>query len=124
MTELSPRDLEDLARAKEALSQPSLAIRIADRLSTPVEALVKRLPAGAQDIIHQGTHAALDAAFDVALHTLASGRGGRASDTVHRGLVVAMCIDHYQSVARAHFTVRRFIRTHGEDAVRRAYAVA
>jgi hypothetical protein len=38
--------------------------------------------------------------------------------------VNALFIDHYQGVARAHFTVRRLVRAHGEDAVRRAYAVA
>jgi hypothetical protein len=97
MAEISPRDLEDLARAKEALEQPSLAIRIADRVGMPVDALVKRLPPGAQRIIAHGTHAALETALDVALRTLEGGslvlergRPGRASDVLHRGLAVAM----------------------------------
>jgi hypothetical protein len=38
--------------------------------------------------------------------------------------VNALFIDHYQATARAHFAVRRLVREHGEDAVRRAYAVA
>src|SRR5512138_1913270 len=38
--------------------------------------------------------------------------------------VNALFVDHYQTVARAHFTVRRLVREHGEDAVRRAYAEA
>jgi hypothetical protein len=95
MPELSPRDREDLARAKEALEQPSLAIRIADRVGMPVDALVRRLPEGAQKIIARGTHAALEAALDVALRTLEGvpfepGRSARASDVLHRGLAVAM----------------------------------
>jgi hypothetical protein len=97
MAELSPRDLEDLARAKEALEQPSLAIRIADRVGMPVDALVRRLPDGAQKIIARGTHAALEAALDVALRTLEgapapfeAARATRASDVLHRGLAVAM----------------------------------
>jgi hypothetical protein len=35
--------------------------------------------------------------------------------------VNALFVNHYQDVARAHFTVRRLERTHGEDAVRRAW---
>jgi hypothetical protein len=61
----------------------------------PVDALVRRLPEGAQRIIARGTHAALEAALDVALRTLEgapleAGRGTRASDVLHRGLAVAM----------------------------------
>jgi hypothetical protein len=90
MPDLSPRDLEDLSRAKEALERPSLAIRIADRLGMPVDALVKRLPDGAQRIIARGTQAALERALEVALRTLDPVRTLRASDGVHRGLAVAM----------------------------------
>jgi hypothetical protein len=35
--------------------------------------------------------------------------------------VNALFVNHYQDVARAHFTVRRLEREHGEDDVRRAY---
>jgi hypothetical protein len=35
--------------------------------------------------------------------------------------VNALFLGHYQDVARAHFTVRRLERAHGEEAVRRAY---
>lgn len=90
MPQLTARDLEDLARAKETLEQPSLAIRIADRIGMPVDALVKRLPAGAQKLIAHGTHTALDASLDVALRTLVGERGSRPSDAVHRALVVAL----------------------------------
>ncbi len=38
--------------------------------------------------------------------------------------VNVLFVDHYQAIARAHFTVRRLVREHGEDAVRRAYAEA
>jgi hypothetical protein len=38
--------------------------------------------------------------------------------------VNALFADHYQSTARAHFTVRRLVRAYGEDVVRRAYAAA
>jgi hypothetical protein len=89
MPELSAHDLADLARAKETLDHPSLAIRIADRIGTPVDALVKRLPEGAQRIFADATRRALDASLDVALHTLEGARGGPAADALHRAAVVA-----------------------------------
>jgi EcsC protein family len=90
MSELSPRDLADLARAKEALETPGFAIRLADRLGRPVDALVKRLPDGARRMLSDGTRSALEAALDVALVTLARGRhgGGAAADWLHRTAVV------------------------------------
>jgi hypothetical protein len=38
--------------------------------------------------------------------------------------VNALFMDHYQSTGRAHFVVRRLVRAHGEEAVRRAYGIA
>lgn len=90
MDDLSPRDLAELARAKEALENPSLAIRLADRLGAPVDGLVKRLPEGARQMLSKGTRTALETALDVALHTLAPGNqgGGAAADWLHRTAVV------------------------------------
>jgi len=89
-SELSPHDLGELARAKEALETPSLAIRLADRLGMPIEAVVKRLPDGARQILSNGTRSALETALDIALRTLApgSGGGGAAADWLHRTAVV------------------------------------
>jgi hypothetical protein len=88
MPELSPRDLAELARAKEALENPSLAIRLADRLGTPIDALVKRLPEGARQIVARSTRSALEAALEVALRTLPERGGGPAADWLHRTAVV------------------------------------
>jgi hypothetical protein len=90
MPDLSPRDLAELARAKETLETPSLAIRLADRLGRPIDALVKRLPDGAREIISNATRSALEASLDVALRTLAHGPhgGGAAADWLHRTAVV------------------------------------
>ncbi|HUL59440.1 MAG TPA: EcsC family protein [Anaeromyxobacteraceae bacterium] len=85
---LSSLDLEALARARRALEHPGLAIRIADAVGTPVEALVRRLPDGAQAALGAGTRKALDAALGVALRTL-DRRGGGPSDWLHRGVAVA-----------------------------------
>jgi hypothetical protein len=89
MSDLSPRDLAALAFAKEALERPSLAIRIADRLGAPVDALVRRLPDPARRLVSDGTQRALHAALDVALRTLDDAVHRPAADWVHRGLVVA-----------------------------------
>jgi hypothetical protein len=89
MSELSPHDLAELARAKESLENPSLAIRLADRLGAPIDALVKRLPEGARQLVSRSTRSALETALDVALRTLPPMRGGLpASDWVHRTAVV------------------------------------
>jgi EcsC protein family len=90
MPELSPRDLAELARAKETLETPSLAIRLADRLGAPIDALVRRLPDGARQILSNGTRSALETSLDVALRTLAPGPhgGGAAADWLHRTAVV------------------------------------
>ena len=37
-------------------------------------------------------------------------------------LINSYFIDHYQDLARAHFTIRRLERSHGSEAVREAYA--
>ena len=86
---LPPRDLAELARAKEALESPSLAIRLANRLGTPVDALVRRLPDGARRVLSNGARSALEASLDVALRTLGPGRGPLATaDWAHRTAVV------------------------------------
>jgi len=90
MSDLPLSDLDDLRRARLLLENPSLAVRIADYLGMPIEALVKRLPSRAQRVIGDGTRKALEAALDVALHTLDVRKGGgAASDWLHRGVVMA-----------------------------------
>lgn len=91
MPDLSPGELAELARAKEALESPSLAIRIADQLGAPVNAVVRRLPEGARALLAKGTHAALESALDVALRTIPPSRhlaGGAATDWAHRTAAV------------------------------------
>jgi hypothetical protein len=89
MSELPPHDLAELARAKETLENPSLAIRLADRLGAPIDALVKRLPEGARQIVSRSTRSALETALDVALRTLPPTRGAvPAADWLHRTAVV------------------------------------
>lgn len=89
MASLTDTERADLARARRVLDHPSLAIRLADAVGTPIEALVRRLPGSAQKAIGAGTRKALDRALSVALRTL-DGRGGPTpSDRLHRRLVIA-----------------------------------
>ncbi len=90
MDDLPRPALDDLRRARRILEQPGLAIRLADRVGTPVEALLRRLPDGAQRAIAGATRKALEAALDVAVRSLDPPRGGAAtSDRLHRGVVMA-----------------------------------
>ena len=87
--EMDSADLDALRRAKLVLEQPSLAIRLADKVGVPLELLLDRLPAGAQEAIPRGTRRALDKSLEVALRTLDAADRGPTSDWLHRGVVVA-----------------------------------
>jgi hypothetical protein len=89
MDPLAPDDLEALRRAKLILEQPSLAIRVADAVGAPVDALVRRLPERARDAISEATRRGLEAALDAALRTLDGGQRRPTADWLHRGVVVA-----------------------------------
>ena len=90
MVDLPAAALRDLARAKRTLEHPSLAIRIADSVGVPIEALVRRLPESARRAIAEGTRKALSASLDVAIRTLEGGARARpASNWLHRAAVMA-----------------------------------
>jgi len=89
MADLPRGELEAIARAKFILENPSLAIRISDRIGAPVEGLVRRLPVAAQRLVTHRTRKALESSLEVALRTLDPWRTGPASDWLHRGVVVA-----------------------------------
>jgi EcsC protein family len=89
MTGIPAAAAAELADAKRVLEHPGLAIRIADRLGTPIDALVRRLPEGAQRRLAEATRRALEGALDMALRTIDPRRPGPAEDWLHRGLVVA-----------------------------------
>ena len=89
MSAPTPNDLRDLARARQTLEHPSLAIRIAGQVGQPIDALLKRLPAGPQQAIAAGTRKALDASLEVALKTLDRRQGAQPSNWLHRGIVMA-----------------------------------
>ena len=76
-------DAESLARARDVLENPGLAIRLTDLVGRPVEMAVAALPAAASRQIHRATGAALDRALSVALRTMDSDPDPPA-DWLHR----------------------------------------
>ena len=82
-------DLDALRRAKAILETPGLAIRIADKAGMPIEALVRRLPSGAQEAVASATRTALGKSLEFALRTLDPGERGPPIDWFHRGVVIA-----------------------------------
>lgn len=66
----NPTDYEGLKRAARLLESPSLTAKLTDLLGSPVEWLVKKLPAGAQDKVHEVVVAGLHKAVSAALFTM------------------------------------------------------
>ncbi len=84
MPELPAAALAELADAKRTLERPSVAVRIADVVGMPIDAIVKRLPESAQRRLGEATRKALEASLDVALRTLDPRRRGPAGDWSRR----------------------------------------
>src|SRR5664280_1557993 len=142
-------DTDALRNAVQLLEHASLAARLANMIGKPVELLGRALPAGASQAIATATTKSLEAALKVALLTIRGGPQ-ESSQLLHRALAVASrfgfvvsqkvaaqtipvigalggaainyaFIDHFQSVARGHFTVRRLERKYGKDLVFNVY---
>lgn len=84
--EFSQSDLNDLARARQLLENPSMPARITNLLGTPIERGFQMLPAGWADTVASVARTSLNKALDVAVQTL--GQQNRSStDVLHRILV-------------------------------------
>lgn len=91
-TTLSPADLDELRLAKALLESPSVAVRIANLVGTPIEKGFALLPARASGAVHSAVRRALEVALGAALRTLGPGglgRRARPSDATHRLLAIA-----------------------------------
>jgi len=81
---LGKEDLAELARAKEILEHPGIAVKLSALVGSPVEKGMKLLPSRWQATVHEATRAALMKALDVAVSSL-GGRGALpAGDKLHR----------------------------------------
>jgi hypothetical protein len=67
---LSREDLATLRRAKEALESPSLTMKLASVVGSPIEKLMAKMPNVAQEKIDDATQAALKKCLQLALRTL------------------------------------------------------
>lgn len=84
---LNTRELAELGRAKELLENPGLAIRIANKLGSPVEWTLKQLPDGVSNTIGRASQLAVEAGLQAALVTMNRRKRGGPSDFLHRGAV-------------------------------------
>jgi EcsC family protein len=67
---LSPDDLNALRRAKHELERPALAMKLASMIGAPLEKLIARMPAVANEKVTDATQAALRKCLQIALRTL------------------------------------------------------
>src|SRR5271156_2804270 len=74
---LSAEDVSALRRAKHELESPALAMKLASIVGAPLEKLLSRMPAIANDKVNDATQLALRKCLQIALRTL--GRQGAAT---------------------------------------------
>lgn len=85
----SAADLADLERAVKLLTTPSLTVRIAALVGTPVEKLMAKLPKGASRRIHGAVEAALEKSARVALWKMDDAPERKASTRMHKAVAAA-----------------------------------
>lgn len=85
----SPEDFQALTKAVGLLEAPSLTIRIANLVGTPVEWAMERLPASSADKVQKVIRLALDKAVAGALRTMHDSTGGAARPRTHTAMVAA-----------------------------------
>lgn len=74
----SPLRIEDwdaLCHAAQLLESPGFFIRIVNMVGVPIDAVFKRLPAGAGELVRKAVSASLERALDIALYRLHGGWG-------------------------------------------------
>ncbi|MBY6185684.1 EcsC family protein [Marinobacter hydrocarbonoclasticus] len=82
--QLTDEDRTRLAQARSLLESPGLAARISDKLGSPIEAGMKRLPSGWRDKVNTLTHTALTQALKGAIRTLKKGEPAPPSPKLHK----------------------------------------
>jgi hypothetical protein len=81
---ISPRDIEDLQRARGLLENPGLAVKIGHAVGTPIEKGLRFLPARWKPIVANATRTSLEAALDMALRTIDGNSTRKPSDWWHK----------------------------------------
>lgn len=87
--EFKPEDLDALRRARRALEETSLAIRISNAIGTPFEKATRLLPGKWSGAVHDATRKAVETALRVALATLDKTGRPDSREWLHKALVTA-----------------------------------
>lgn len=82
--EFTPEDTASLEQALQALSSPSLAIRIANAVGLPIERVIARLPQRFSDAITRAAGQAIERALEAAVGSLEGWNAGSRSDLMHK----------------------------------------
>jgi hypothetical protein len=72
---LSIEDRDALCRAAQLLESPGFFIRIVNMVGAPIDAVFKRLPAGAAKVVRKAVSVSIERALDIALYRLHGGWG-------------------------------------------------
>jgi hypothetical protein len=81
---ISSLELEDLRLAKGLLENPGLAVKISHVVGTPIEKGFRFLPEKWKPMVVDATRKSIEAALDVALHTIDSNSTREPSDWWHK----------------------------------------
>ena len=87
--ELTPEDLKALTAAVAQLEAPSLTIRLANLVGTPVEWAMERLPGATAERLHKAIRLALEKAVAGALRTMNDEAPGAARPRAHTAMAAA-----------------------------------
>ncbi|MBY5920237.1 EcsC family protein [Ferrimonas balearica] len=81
---LTEADRQRLVEARQWLESPGLAARISDKLGSPIEAGMKRLPSGWREKVNNLTQTALNQALKAAIRTMKTGESAQPSTRMHK----------------------------------------
>lgn len=84
---LAPEDRRSLQHAKNLLANPGLVAQLTSLLGTPIEAVIKRLPKGANKRVNSTLETALLKCARTAARTMDDSTGERSWNKTHKGVV-------------------------------------
>ena len=77
-------DFKDLLYARELLENPGFAIRLANELGAPIEAVIEKVPEKITGMIHSATHKSLQKILDCNAITMDATRNGDSSEAYYK----------------------------------------
>ena len=86
---MAPDDRDALLRAVKLLETPGFVARLADTIGVPIEAVLRRLPSGASEVVRQTVTRALERCMDAALFSFETGRNFFGSAVLTKAAVAA-----------------------------------